>query len=90
MMIFTTVKRDTRPMAAHVDLKTRADAVGVAAEFYTSQPHALLREVQRAVTAGRWPVIVNVKGTRPDSTLIVVPLAHYETLTKGVDDNDQQ
>ena len=65
-------------MASHFDLAARLERLGVAEEFYSGEPPALLAKVAALVRSGRYPVAVNTKGSKPDDVLIVVSLSAYE------------
>ena len=66
-------------MAAHLDLAARAEAIG-ADELYSGAPSKDLAAIVARVRAGRWPILVNVKGLQPDQCLVVLSLAGYEAM----------
>ena len=66
-------------MAAHLDLAARAAAIG-AEELYSGNPSKDLAAIVARVRAGRWPLLVNVKGLAPDQCLVVLTLAGYEAM----------
>ena len=65
-------------MAAHADLKTRLDAVGVSAEIYSGDPPALVKKIAALCAAGNYPVALNCKGAKTDDVLILMPLRAFE------------
>ena len=67
-------------MAAHAELAKRVDAIG-AAEIYLSQPPKWFTDIAAHAAAA---VVVNCKGVAADSTPVVLTLAEYERLTRGV------
>ena len=69
-------------MAAHFDLAARLERLGVAEEFYSGEPPALLAKVATMVRAGRWPIAINTKGSKTDDVLIVLTLAGFEAMNR--------
>jgi hypothetical protein len=64
-------------MAAMRDIQGRAIKLGATATYMTKAPR-WLTNAARAALAG--PVIINIKGTPPDSTPVLVTLAELERL----------
>lgn len=64
-------------MAAMRDIQARAAKLGATATYMTKAPKWL---TNAARAAGGGPVIVNIKGTPPDSTPVIVLLKELERL----------
>lgn len=64
-------------MAAWRDIETRVMRLGGTALYFGAAPK-WLANAGRAAHAG--PVILNVKGVAPDSTIVLTTLAEYERL----------
>ena len=65
-------------MAAYQALQPRMAAIGATC-IYLSKPPAWFAKAAKA--AGAMPVVVNCKGTPPDSTPVLLTLAELERLT---------
>ena len=65
-------------MAAYQALQPRMAAIGATC-IYLSKPPGWFAKAAKATGGG--PVVVNVKGTPPDSTPVLLTLAELERLT---------
>ena len=64
-------------MASWRDLETRVMRLGGTALYFGVEPK-WLTHARRAAHAG--PVVLNIKGVPPDSTIVLTTLAEYERL----------
>ena len=64
-------------MAAWRDIEARASRLGATALYFGQAPKWLTNAARAAVAA---PVVVNIKGTAPDRTIVLTTLAEYERL----------
>ncbi len=64
-------------MAAWRDIETRVLRLGGTALYFGQPPRWLTNAARAAIAA---PVVVNIKGTSPDRTIVLTTLAEYERL----------
>ena len=64
-------------MAAWRDIEARADRLGATALYFGQAPKWLTNAAKAAIAT---PVVINIKGTAPDRTIVLTTLAEYERL----------
>lgn len=66
-------------MASFLDIKSRVDKIGAHACYRGSIGLPVWLTIALTAAAGR-PLVVNVKGRKPDDVLVVVRLVDFERL----------